>query len=318
MPHVTIRQLEVFVDAAETLSFVRVAERLRLTPSAVSFQIRQIELQTGFALFERIGRKVALTDAGRVLLDYARPVLRAMRDIDRAMLALQGSDGGRVRLGLVSTAKYIVPHMIARFREKHDGVAVQLREGNRSEALAALLSGETDLAVMGQPPDGAAIAAERFAAHPTVMVAAPAHALCRSHSVPAAALAQEWFIIREEGSGTRLLSDRFFQDSGFAPRIAMESSSNEMIKQAVMAGMGLALLSQHTINLEASLGLVRPIAVEGLPLMRSWFVAQRLTLPLLPAQILLRDFLLEHGQAITDELGLHPQGSGSGPASPRP
>ncbi len=116
MRNVTIRQLQVFVEAAERLSLARVAERLHLTPSAVSFQIKQIELQTGFALFERVGRRVALTDAGTLLADYARLVLRSLQDADQAMMALKGLSGGRVRLGLVSTSKYIVPHMIARFR----------------------------------------------------------------------------------------------------------------------------------------------------------------------------------------------------------
>src|ERR1700712_3687716 len=124
MSHINIRQLEVFVGAAKTLSFARMAEQLRLTPSAVSFQIRQIEQQIGFELFERVGRKVILTNAGWILLDYARPVLQSMEELNARMLALKDVGGGRVRLGLVSTAKYIVPHMIARFRDKHAGVMI--------------------------------------------------------------------------------------------------------------------------------------------------------------------------------------------------
>jgi DNA-binding transcriptional LysR family regulator len=302
MPHVTVRQLQVFVDAAETLSFARVAERLRLTPSAVSFQIRQIELQTGFALFERIGRKVAITEAGMVLLQYARPVLQSMRDVDQAMLALNGAGGGRVRLGLVSTAKYIVPHMIARFRTQFPGVTVMLREGNRSEILSLLVAGSIDLAVMGQPPDGVDVIGERFASHPSVIVAAPSHALCGASSVPPATLASEWFIVREDGSGTRSLSDGFFRTAGFAPRVAMETSSNEMIKQAVLAGMGVALISQHTLSLELSLGLLEILPVDGFPVMRSWFVVQRRTSPLLPVQAGLRGYLIEHGESIIKEL----------------
>lgn len=303
-PRLTIRQLQVFVDAAETLSFARVAERLRLTPSAVSFQIRQVELQTGFALFERIGRRVALTQAGRQLLEYARPVLQSMRDLDQAMMSLRGVGGGRVRLGLVSTAKYIVPHMIARFRTGHPGATVQLREGNRSLILSLLLQGGVDLAIMGQPPDGADVTATRFAAHPSVIIAAPNHRLCGADCVPAAALTAEWFVVREEGSGTRSLSDRFFRKAGFVPNVAMETSSNEMIKQAVIAGMGLALVSQHTINLERSLGLLSVLAVEGFPVMRSWFVVQRRSSPLLPVQSGLRDYLITEGQAIVDALGV--------------
>ena len=316
MPNVTIRQLEVFLEAAETLSFVRAAERFRLTPSAVSFQVRQVELQTGYPLFERIGRRVALTEAGRVLLEYARPVLRSMRDLDQAMLALHGAESGHVRLGLVSTAKYIVPHMVARFRTRLPGVTVHLQEGNRRETLASLLAGDIDLAIMGQPPDTAAVAAERFATHPSVVIAAPSHPLSGAGRLAATALAGEWIIIREEGSGTRALSDRFFQAAGYTPRVAMETSSNEMIKQAVMAGMGLAVLSQHTIGLEQSLKLLEVLDVEGFPIMRSWFVAQRRNVPLLPTHASLRDYVLEMGSVIVDEIARGVGASGLRPEDP--
>lgn len=302
MRNVTVRQLQVFVEAAETLSLVRVAERLHLTPSAVSFQIKKIESQTGFALFERIGRRVALTDAGQVLLGYARLVLRSLRDADEALTALKGVSGGRVKLGLVSTAKYIVPHMIARFRAAYPGIVVLLREGNRSQIQHLLTSGAVDLAIMGQPDDGADVVAQRFAPHPSVIIAHPGHPLRRAPRLQPEELAAEWFVMREQGSGTRSLADRFFRNAGFSPRIAVEFSSNEMIKQSVIAGMGLALISRHTISLEVSLGMLAPLAIEDASLMRSWFVIQRRTLPLLPVQARLRSFLLEQGQPIIEEI----------------
>lgn len=302
MRNVTVRQLQVFVATAESLSLVRVAEHLHLTPSAVSFQIKKIESQTGFALFERIGRRVALTDAGQVLLGYARLVLRSLQDADQALMALKGVSGGRVKLGLVSTAKYIVPHMIARFRAAYPGIAVLLREGNRSQIQQLLAGGAIDLAITGQPQDGADVIAQRFAPHPSVIIAHPGHPLRRAPRLRPEELAAEWFVMREDGSGTRSLADRFFRDAGFSPRIAMETSSNEMIKQSVIAGMGLALISQHTISLEISLGLLVPLAIEDASLMRSWFVVQRRTLPLLPAQARLRSFLIDQGQPIIDAI----------------
>ena len=303
MRHVTIRQLQVFVEAAERLSLARVAERLHLTPSAVSFQIKQIEAQTGFALFERVGRKVALTDAGVMLLGYARLVLRSLQDADQAMTDLKGLTGGRVRLGLVSTSKYIVPHMIARFRKAVPGVTVQLTEGNRSRVLALLTGGDIDLAVMGRPPDGADVLAERFAPHPSVIVAPAGHRLGRAARLPPAALAPEPFVTREDGSGTKAMTDQFFREAGLAPAVAMVSSSNEMIKQAVIAGMGLALISQHTVSLELALGLLTTLPVEGFPLMRSWYIVQRRTLPLLPVQARLRGFLIEVGRNVIEDIG---------------
>ena len=192
--------------------------------------------------------------------------------------------------------------MIARFRADAPGVRVLLSEGNRSDVLRMLTAGEVDLAIMGQPPDGADVIAARFAPHPSVIVAPPGHKLAAEANLDPNTLTGEWFLTREEGSGTRLLADRFFREAGFPPRIAMESSSNEMIKQAVIAGMGLALISQHTISLELSLGLLVALRVQGFPLMRSWFVVQRRSLPLLPVQARLRSFLLAHGQTIIEEI----------------
>ncbi len=302
MRHATVRQLQVFVEAAQTLSFARVAERLHLTPAGVSFQIKQIEAQSGFALFERVGKKVALTDAGTVLLGYAKQILQSLQDADQAMMALKGLSGGRVTIGLVSTAKYIVPHLLTRFRANYPAIAIELKDGNRRWIIEALAKGEIDLAIMGQPPEGADVMAEPFALHPSVIVASPSHPLAGMSDLPASVLAGEPFVVREEGSGTRALMDRFFEGVGISPRIAMTTSSNETIKQAVMAGMGLALISRHTIGLELGLAMMMILSVEHLPLMRSWFVAHRRSMPLLPVHARLRAFLLEGGQAIIDEL----------------
>ena len=302
MRNVTVRQLQIFTAASEAQSFVRAAERLRISPAAVSFQIKQIEDMSGFALFERIGRKVAPTEAGIALLGYARTVLQALTDADQALTALRGGAGGRVMIGAISTAKYIVPHALARFQAHYPGVAIHLRDGNRREITEALVKGEIELAVMGRPAETADVVATAFAAHPSVVIAAPDHPLTRAASLPAAALAGERFIVREDGSGTRGLIDQMCRAAGFAPRIGMTTSSNETIKQAVMAGMGIALISRHTIGLELSLGLLVTLPVEGFPLLRAWFVAHRRAMPLLPVHTRLRDFLLAEGQAVIDGL----------------
>jgi LysR family transcriptional regulator, low CO2-responsive transcriptional regulator len=302
MRNVTIRQLQIFSEAAQRLSFARVAERLHLSPAAVPFQIKQLESLTGFALFERVGKKVALTDAGEGLLVYAKIILQALHDADQTFMALRGLTGGKVTIGLVSTAKYVVPHMLARFQASYPAVAINLREENRRQIIATLTKGEIDLAIMGQPPVGADVLAEPFALHPSVLIAAPSHRLAGLTALPSGVLAGELFVVREEGSGTRSLLDRFFQTAGLSPRIAMTSSSNETIKQAVMAGMGLALISRHTIGLELGLGLIATLAVDGFPLMRSWFVAHRRNMPLLPVHSRLWTFLIEQGQSIINDL----------------
>ena len=294
MRQVTIRQLQIFVSAADTLSFARVAERLHLTPAGVSFQIKQIEALSGFVLFERRGkkRKMALTEAGRALLVYAQQVVQSLENADQAMMALRGLSGGTVTLGLVSTAKYLVPHMLARFKVEFPTIVIHLHDGNRRQINEALLKGEIDLAVMGQPLLENEVVAEPFAPHPSVIAAAPSHPLARSRRLPASILAGESFIAREEGSGTRALLDRFFQARGMTPHVGMTTSSNETIKQAVMAGMGVALISRHTIGLEMALGMMTILPVEGFPLMRSWFVAHRRNMPLLPVHARLKAFLL--------------------------
>lgn len=310
MRHVTIRQLQVFVEAANTLSFARVAERLRLTPAAISFQIKQIETMSGFALFERRAKKLALTDAGEALLGYAKTVLQALHDADQSLTALKGLTGGRVTVGLVSTATYFVPHMLARFQNSYPTVAIHLRDGNRQQIIEAIGKGEIDLAIMGQPPASADIQAEAFAPHPSVIVAPPSHPLAGREGLSPRMLSDQPFVIREEGSGTRLLTDNFFRTTDLAPRVVMVSSSNEVIKQSVMAGMGLALLSRHTVGLELGLGLITTLAVEGLPLMRSWYVGHRRSMPMLPAHQRLRSFFLEEGRGIVDELARGYEGLG--------
>ena len=199
MRHVTVRQLQVFVEAAKSLSFARVAERLRLTPAAISFQIKQIETMAGFALFERRGKKVALTDAGQTMLGYARTALQALEDADQSLTAMKGLARGKVTVGLVTTATYFVPHILARFQAAHPAIAIHLRDGNRQQIIEAIAKGEVDLAVMGQPPDGAEIQADAFAPHPSVVVAPPSHPLAARRAVPARMLDDQPFVIREIG-----------------------------------------------------------------------------------------------------------------------
>jgi LysR family transcriptional regulator, low CO2-responsive transcriptional regulator len=302
MRHVTVRQLQIFVAAAKSLSFARVADQLHLTPAAVSFQIKQIESSSGFPLFERIGKKVHLTEAGRSLLGYAEVIMNALNDADQLMLSLKGGEAGRVTVGLVSTAKYIVPHILARFRSLYPAVSIRLVDGNRREILSFLANGDVDLAITGRPPEDLDIEARAFARHPTVLIAAPSHPLTERSRIRVIALAGEAFVFREDGSGTRSLVSAFFERTAIKPRVAMTSSSNETIKQAVMAGMGIAALSRHTIGLELALGLLKILPVQGWPLMRTWFVAHRRRMPLLPLHVRMRDFFVAEGPRIIAEL----------------
>ena len=302
MKNLTFRQLRVFVEVTRQMSFARAAEALHLTPPAVTMQIKELEANVGLVLFAREGRKVSLTHAGEYFLVYARRLLATLKDADDAMARFQRVEGGTLSVGLVSTAKYFVPQLLARFREEHPGVEVKLSVCQNREQLVALLhAGEVDLAVMGRPPKELATRAEPFAAHPQVFVAPPGHALLGGGQFPATELAGYPLIVRERGSGTRTVMEHYLREHHIAPPIAMEIPSNETIKQAVIAGMGLAFLSLHTVGLEVRTGALCVLDVEDTPVVRIWNLVHLLSKLLAPAAEAFRYFILEHGETFLAE-----------------
>jgi LysR family transcriptional regulator, low CO2-responsive transcriptional regulator len=302
MKNITFRQIRVFTEVARRLSFVRAAEVLHLTPPAVTMQVKELEASLGLPLFDRQGRSVSLTTTGEYFLVYARRLLSTLKDAEDAMARFKRVETGVLNIGLVSTAKYFVPRLLARFREEHTGVEARLQvAGNREQLVALLHAGEVDLAIMGRPPKELATRSEPFAAHPLVFVGPPGHPLVAAEHVDPEALANHPFIVREEGSGTRKAMEDFFRAQHVAPHIAMEMSSNETIKQAVMAGMGLSFLSLHTIGLEMRHGLIDIVEVEGTPIMRTWNLVHLLSKLLSPAAEAFRYFILEQGETYLRE-----------------
>ena len=298
MSNPTFRQLRVFTEVARQLSFVRAAEALHLTPPAVTMQVKELESALGLALFERQGRQVSLTTAGEYFIVYAKRLLGTLKDAGDAMARLKRLETGLLTIGLVSTATYFVPHLLAHFREEHPGVDVRLRVASNREQLVALMqAGDVDLAVMGRPPREMACRAEPFAAHPLVFVGPPGHPLSRQGRIRPEALDGSPFIAREHGSGTRNAMEAFLHEHQAEPRIVMEMASNETIKQAVIAGMGLAFLSLHTLGLELRSGLLQIVDVEGAPVMRAWNVVHLQSKLLSPAAEAFRYFIIERGEA---------------------
>ncbi|WP_326542888.1 LysR family transcriptional regulator [Pseudorhodoferax sp.] len=297
--NLTFRQLRVFLEVARQGSVTRAAEALHLTPPAVSMQIKEVESQVGLQLFDRAGRRLTLSTAGEYFVVHARRLLAALRDAENAMGRFKRLEQGRLTVGMVSTAKYFVPRLLALFRHEHSGIDVRLVVAANREGLLALLeTGDIDLAVMGRPPRELATRSEAFAAHPLVFVCPPGHELLRIGHPPLMALARYPFIVREQGSGTRHAMERFFADHHFEPHITMEMGSNETIKQAVMAGMGVSFLSLHTLGLELKSGLLHLLDVEGTPVMRSWHVVHLQSKVLSPAAEAFRYFLLERGETL--------------------
>lgn len=297
MKNVTLRQLRVFASAARHLSFARAAEKLHLTPPAVSMQIKELEAEVGMLLFDREGRSVSLTTTGEYFLSHARRVLAALKDAEDTVARFKGLTGGQLTVGMVSTAQYFLPGLLARFRAEHPHVELLLRVGNREQLAALMQRNEVDLAVMGRPPREWATRAEPFAMHPHVLVTAPDHPFTRTEQVSAAALAREPFIMCEPGSGTRAALQEYLDGFHLQVRMVMEMNSNETIKQTVMAGLGVSLLSLHTVGMEVKQGLIATPEVEGLPLMRRWHVVNNHAKLLSPAAEALRYFILEHGEA---------------------
>ncbi|MBI4294108.1 MAG: LysR family transcriptional regulator [Betaproteobacteria bacterium] len=293
MKYATLRQLKIFETVARNLSFSRAAAELHLTQPAVSMQVKQLEGQAGLPLFEQIGKKIHLTEAGQELYRRSLSVSDELRAAEEALNSLRGLKQGRLHIALVSTATYFAPPLLARFMKAHPGVTLKLSINNRETVLAQLAANEIDLAVTGRPPEHMDILAEAFAPHPHVVIAHPKHALAQGRRIPLKRVAEETFLMRETGSGTRGLLERLFASHHLTLNVSMEVASNESIKQAVMAEMGIALLSLHTVGLELATGRLVTLDVEGLPILRNWYVIHLAQKRLSPIALALKEFLRE-------------------------
>jgi DNA-binding transcriptional LysR family regulator len=295
MKNVTLRQLRVFEAVARHLSFSRAAAEMHLTQPAVSMQVKQLEEMVGLPLTEQIGKKVFLTAAGEEVARHARLVALQLREAEESLAAMKGVRGGELRIGVISTAKYFAPRLLTDFRAHHPGIELRLGVHNRETIVRQLADNEIDLAIMGSPPQEFETVAEAFAPHPLVIIAAAGHALAGRRKLEPVDLAGETFLIREPGSGTRIAMERYFAEVGFTPAATFEMTSTETIKQAVMAGMGISFISEHTIGLELAVGRLLQLPVRGTPVLREWYVVHRAEKQLLPIATAFRDFLLAGG-----------------------
>ena len=306
MKNATFRQLRVFNEVARHLSFVRAAENLHLTPPAVTMQVKELEGHVGMPLFDRRGKQVSLTTTGEYMLVYARKILATVKDAEDAAARLQRAETGVLTIGFVSTAKYFLMNMLANFRNLHPGVDIQILIGNRDQLVSMLQNSEVDIAVMGRPPKELQTRAEPFAAHPHVFVSAVNHPLAQRDHLRVEDLRPYDFIVREKGAGTRAAMEKFFEDTHVEPRMKIQLHSNEIIKQAVMAGLGLGFLSLHTIGLELEHNLICMLDVEGAPVVRSWNVVHTQSKMLSPAAEAFRYFMLEEAEShLAQRFGMH-------------
>ncbi len=297
MKNVSLKQLRMIRAAHEGGSYAAAALAMHVTPPAITMQIKSLEEEIGLAIFERDGNRLIPTNAGQELLDAARRIDAVLDDAAESLDAMRRLDGGRVTVGVVSTAKYFAPRMLAAFTRLHPKVELNLVVGNRSEVLARFLAGDFDLTIMGRPPENVALESALIGHHPHVVVGAIDDPLAAERDITADRLADRVFLVREPGSGTRTLMERFLDKTGIHPKIGMEIGSNETIKQAVIAGLGLTFISAHTVAAEIEDHRLALLDVVGLPLWRRWYVTRLARKRPMPAARMLLDFVITQGES---------------------
>ena len=289
--HATLRQLKIFDTLAHHMSVARTAESLNLTPPAVSIQVRQLSDSVGHPLLEQIGKRLYLTAAGQVVAAACRDLFDRIEGLDQELAALRGLEKGNLRLSIITTAKYFVPRLLGEFCAGHPGINVAMFVGNRKSVLERLDGNQDDLYVLGQPPEATRVCAVPFAPNPLVAIAYPDHALVGESAISPSRLENEPFIAREQGSGTRLACEDFFQRHKTSLRIRMELGSNEAIKQAVAGRLGISVLSRSTVRAELTNGDIALLDVRGFPLERQWYVVHPEQKRLTPAALAFRAYL---------------------------
>lgn len=296
--NLTIKQLEAVYEVARCGTVVKAAAALHVTPAALTSRIRLLEEDLGLVLFDRTGNRLRPTDAGREAVAATARIDRVILDLADMLNAMKGLHGGRVRFGAVSTAKYFAAELIAGFLREHAGIDLRLVIGNRAETVESLRNYDIDVAIMGRPPEEFSVGSEPFGSHPHVIISSPSHPFARKRHLTKAELVDQRFLVREQGSGTRNIFEYFFGAAGtILPKNTIEMGSNETIKQAVMAGLGLSLISAHTVASEVAAKRLTILSVEGLPIVRQWFVVRRLDRELPPAGSALWSFIIKRGNS---------------------
>ncbi len=305
--HLTLKQLQIFEAAAKCRNYTQAAKVLFLTQPAVSMQIKQMEAQAGLALFERSGKQTHLTEAGRELLRYSHNIHRQLEEAGRVLDELRGIRRGRLHLTMASTANYFAPRLLATFCERFPAIQVSLNVVNREGLLKAIEDNTTDIVIMGKPPADIAVNYEVFMENPLVVIAPPAHSLSKRNHIPLAELTRHPFIVRERGSGTRAAVERFLVQHDIDRPGGMEMNSSEAIKQAVEAGLGLGVVSLHTLEMELELKRLTILDVKDFPIMRHWRIVYRKDKRFSAVAQAFHDFIISEAGQILNIPG-HPSG----------
>ena len=271
--HATLRQLQVFEAIYRLGSFTRAAEELFLTQPTVSMQIKKITDAMGLPLFEHVGRTVQPTEAGNDLYDACRRIFETLTNLEMKMDDLKGMRRGRLHVAVITTAKYLVPEILGEFSQLYPGIDLVLKVTNRDRINERMAANEDDLYITGQlPEDEMEVQTYPFSPNPLVVMAPCDHPLVGKKKISLEDISKEEFLIREPGSGIRDATLKLFNAHGLKPKIRMELGSNEAIKHAIVAGLGISVLSLHTLTLDGADGPVAILDVDGFPIMRQWYI----------------------------------------------
>lgn len=302
---INLHQLQIFQAVAEHRSYSRAAEVLYLSQPAVSLQVRALERSVGLPLFEKAGRGLRLTEAGRELLSYSERIFALIDETKLVLEELSGARRGTVKVGASTTAGiYIVPAALGAFHQQNAGVKLTLDVVNRFTVQERLLNDEIDLAVMGLIEDAHDLEVVTFVPNELVVIASPRHPLAETHGIPLEALVEETLLLREAGSGTRTDIERMFAETSMPLHVGMELRSNGAIKQAVAADLGIAVMPHSAIELELAVGKLITLDVVGFPVLRHWSLARRSGRHLSATALALWNFLLTYRDEVVQ--GIRP------------
>lgn len=301
--HISLHQLRLFLSLGKHLSFTRAAEELHLTQPAVSIQIKRLEDSVGISLVEKIGKKIFLTSAGKEFFSAAQEVMDRLKVLSEDLSGMEKGIAGPLNIAAITTAKYFMPHFLGIFLRDYPEVEPSLTITNQSKVLQRLKDNLDDIVIMGRvPEDDIELEVEYFLDNPLIVVAPPDHRLVGRKKIPLEAISQERFISREPGSGTREARTRLFSEQGLNANIYMELGSSEAIKQAVMAGLGISVLSKHNLKLELDAGLISILDVEHFPLLRHWYAVHLKGKQLSNTSRRFLEFLLKDGDMIWQDM----------------
>ena len=304
LKHATLHQLKVFEEVARSGSFTKAAEEMFLSQPTVSQQIKQLTKAVGIPLFEQIGKRIYLTDAGKEVLSVCKDISEKMSQLEMTLADLKGLKQGNLRLAVITTAKYFVPRLLGQFRHRYPGIKIALQVTNRKQVLDRLSENVDDLYILGQPPEGLDINLRPILENALVAIAPSDHPLAGEKNIPLQRLAQEPFIIREAGSGTRMAVEQFFAENRVEMNVEMEIGSNEAIKHAIVGGLGVSVLSRHVLALEGTKGPLTILDVEGFPIQRHWYIVYPATKQLSVVASTFLEYLLNEGKQMIAKIDL--------------